>query len=179
MLAAAATLVMVWIAAWIDVRSRRIPNPITLLGAAAGLLVHAYGSGLYGVADSVLGLALGLALMLPGYLLHSTGAGDVKLMAAVGAILGPKGVAVAFFFSILIGASIGVGYALAAWLGKGAKGPLSRYAGMLRFLIVTGRFSYVPPGPDEALGQRFAFGVPIAIGSTVAVLWPLLSAHRF
>ena len=169
----AVLLMTVWTAAWIDLRSGRIPNALSLAGAMLGLIIHLELGGLGGLLHSLAGLGLGLALMLPGYLVRSTGAGDVKLMAAVGALLGPEGVLVAFISAILVGATFGVGYALIAWRIKGASGPFKRYGHMLRFLFTTGRLSYEPPGPTEAMGQRFAFGPSIAIGSTVAALWPL------
>jgi prepilin peptidase CpaA len=164
---------LIWAAAWVDVRSRRIPNALSLTGAALGLLVHTASGGFAGCQQSLFGLALGLALMLPGYLLRSTGAGDVKLMAAAGALLGPERIFVAFIATILVGAAIGLGYASFAWRARGAVGPWTRYRSMVQFFWVTGIPSYVPPGPEEFMGQRFPFAVPIAIGATLAVFWPL------
>lgn len=169
--AAYIALFIVWAAAWVDLRTRRIPNPISLAGIGLGLLTALELGGAEGLMQSLAGLGLGTVLLLPGYLLRSTGAGDVKLTAAVGALLGPKGVLLAFVVAILTGALIGIGYALMAWRLKGARSPFERYGQMLRYLFTTGRVSYVPPAADEIMGQRFAFGVPIAIGTTVAALW--------
>lgn len=166
-------LLMVWYAAWVDIRTGRIPNAISVVIAVIGLLIAVEDRGMDGLLYSLGGLALGIALMLPGYLLRSTGAGDVKLMGAIGTLLGAKSVLLAFVISILVGAMIGLSYALMAGLSKGAAGPFERYSEMWRFLMTTGRFSYSPPGPGEVLGQRFAFGVPIAIGATAAACWPL------
>jgi prepilin peptidase CpaA len=165
------TLVVVWVAAWVDVRTRRIPNTLSLAAAGMGLLLFLASRGLPGLVQGLAGLGLGLALMLPGYLLRSTGAGDVKLMAAVGALLGPGGVLAAFALSYLAGAVTGLGLILVAAWTQGAPSPIKRYAGMLRFLVTTGRFSYVPPAPGEAMAQRFPFAVSIAIGTTLAALW--------
>src|SRR6187401_239353 len=73
----------------IDLRSRRIPNELTAAMAVSGLALAATGVSGMTTAASLAGLVLGLLLMLPGYGLGATGAGDVKLMAAVGAIVGP------------------------------------------------------------------------------------------
>ena len=163
--------ILVWSAALVDLRTGRIPNQFVLVGAAAGVLLLSYTQGLTGLQDSLSGLGLGLALMLPGYLLRSTGAGDVKLMAAMGANLGPLTTLYAFALSMVAGAIIGLGYAVAAARRRGAIGPFARYRRMLQLLFVTGRFHYTRPGPEEAMSQRFAFALPIAIGTTAAALW--------
>src|SRR5260221_13553602 len=71
-----------------DVRTRRIPNWLTGSLAAAGLGMAFAGVGLT-PGQAALGLLAGLALMMPAHLIGATGAGDVKLMAAVGAVVGP------------------------------------------------------------------------------------------
>lgn len=87
------------LAVWHDVRSRRIPNLLVLAGivialalqlalpAGEGLFVMPFGS--IGVLWSLAGLGVGLALLLPMYALRALGAGDVKLMAMIGAFVGP------------------------------------------------------------------------------------------
>ncbi len=80
-----------------DVRSRRIPNWLTLSGAAAGILLHAATGGFAGVGVSLEGMLLGFGAYLVLYCLRAMGAGDVKLMAAVGAIVGPAGWILVFF----------------------------------------------------------------------------------
>lgn len=79
------------IAAYFDIRYRRIPNALSAAGAVAGLAVNLYLSGWRGLALSAAGLALGFGVYLILYLAHAMGAGDVKLMAALGAIAGPAG----------------------------------------------------------------------------------------
>ena len=77
------------IACVFDVRTRRIPNALSLSAAAAGLLYHAATSGVTGVQLAGAGWLLGLLLLLPYFALGGMGGGDVKLMAALGAWLGP------------------------------------------------------------------------------------------
>lgn len=167
------TLFLVWAAAWIDFRTTRIPNALILAGAALGLLMALESGGWAGLISAVSGLFLGLALMLPGYLLLSTGAGDVKLMAAAGALLGPQFTLIAFLIAILSGAVLGLVLALIASI-RGAEAPFRRYATMARTLIRSRRLVYLRPSSDEAMGQRFAFAPAIAVGVTVAVLWPFV-----
>ena len=80
-----------------DVRTRRIPNALTFGSAAVALAFHAFDAGSLralpvAVAWSVAGWIVGFLLFLPVFLLGGMGAGDVKLLAALGAWLGPGAV---------------------------------------------------------------------------------------
>jgi prepilin peptidase CpaA len=92
----------------IDLRTRRIPNMLTASMAALGLGLAAAGASDNTIGASLAGLVFGLLLMLPGYALGATGAGDVKLMAAVGAILGPALVLLAFICTSIAGSMLAV-----------------------------------------------------------------------
>lgn len=71
-----------------DLRERRIPNFLTFTGMAAGLALQAVFHGPQGLLASFLGLGLGLLLLFPLFAINKFGAGDVKLLAAVGALRG-------------------------------------------------------------------------------------------
>src|SRR5688572_2362189 len=73
-----------------DVRSRRIPNVLTFGAAAAALLFHLFVAGTGGLQTAVGGWLVGTVLFLPFFALGGMGAGDVKLLAALGAWLGPR-----------------------------------------------------------------------------------------
>ncbi|HET8773167.1 MAG TPA: A24 family peptidase, partial [Thermoanaerobaculia bacterium] len=100
------------VATVVDIRTRRIPNDLTATMAGLGIGLSA--SGISGVPlwASMLGFVVGLALMMPGHLLGATGAGDVKLMGAVGAIVGPATVVNAFLFTAVAGGILAVVVAL-------------------------------------------------------------------
>ena len=100
------------IASWIDLRSRRVPNLLTMPLACAGVLLAVIGASGLTATDAVLGLLVGLGVMLPLHVLGGTGAGDVKLMAAFGALLGPAGVLGAFIRMAIIGGVIALGIAI-------------------------------------------------------------------
>lgn len=102
--------VLLTLAAVVDVRHRRIPNWISLGGMAAGLVLWTWHSGLSGFLISMTGLLLGSAFFLPFYIARGMGAGDVKLMGAVGSFLGPYHVLVATIVVALLGGVI------AAWV---------------------------------------------------------------
>lgn len=76
-------------AGWIDYRSRRIPNWLTVTGVLIGIPLQLITNGLHGLRMGVEGMLLALICLLPLVLLRAMGAGDWKLMGALGAILGP------------------------------------------------------------------------------------------
>lgn len=76
------------VAALCDLRWRVIPNWLTLTAIPAGVVLHVLRSGPDGVATALGGAMLGLCLLFPFYLARAIGAGDVKLLAAIGALVG-------------------------------------------------------------------------------------------
>ena len=83
-------IALVTAAAWSDLRTRRIPNWITVPGAAVGLALQTWYGGLYGGLASLAGAALGFGIFIILYIAGGMGAGDVKLFSAVGALVGPQ-----------------------------------------------------------------------------------------
>ena len=146
----------------IDVRTRRIPNLLTAAMAATGIGMAATGASGVSLAAAALGIVVGFALMLPGHALGATGAGDVKLMAAVGAIVGPVIVLKAFLFTGVAGGVLAILVAV-------------RRRRLAATLAATGQMVAAPadtPGlvRSAGAGSRFAYGPAIAIGSVLAVL---------
>ena len=86
-----------------DLRRRAISNWISVTGLAAGLIYHAVKYGLRGLALSAAGAAIGFAIFLVVYLMGGMGGGDLKLMAAFGALLGPAGILTAALLTAIIG----------------------------------------------------------------------------
>lgn len=103
-----------WIA-WEDVRTRRIPNYLTLGIAVTGLLYSLLSHGWMGLLSGVLGLALGFGFLLLPYLLGGMGAGDVKALAALGTWLGPWGTVFLFCYMGIAGGLMALGVLL--WKG--------------------------------------------------------------
>jgi prepilin peptidase CpaA len=86
-----------------DIRSYRIPNWLTFSAMALGLSIHSVLDGQHGLIIGLEGLGVGLGLFLVFYIMGGMGAGDVKLMAAVGSFLGPHGVLYAGVITMLLG----------------------------------------------------------------------------
>ena len=150
------------VATVVDIRTRRIPNDLTATMTGLGLGLSAIGLSGVPVWASILGFVVGLALMMPGHLLGATGAGDVKLMAAIGAIVGPAMVVSAFLFTAVTGGMLAVIVA-------------TRRRRLSATLASTGRLI---SGASEArqeirtapAASRFAYGPAIAVGSVLAAL---------
>jgi Flp pilus assembly protein protease CpaA len=144
-------------AVW-DVTSGRVPNTLTYTGALVGLALNALvrPSGI-GLGPAALGLAVGFVPLFLVYLAGGLGGGDVKLMAAVGAFLGPYTTAYALLYSCLVGAVLSV--AIIFWK-EGIGGAILRF----------GRLFRKSRGPDDGMNRlRFPFAVAVFVGAAWAV----------
>lgn len=103
-----AVSVILIIAAWIDGRELRVPNWITFPMILAGLIYSTSIGGIDGLAAGVFGMCVGLLTLLPLYAVGGMGAGDVKLMAGIGAWLGWEITLAAFCASTVVGALMAV-----------------------------------------------------------------------
>src|SRR5688572_6624724 len=96
------------VACGIDLRTRRIPNLLTFGTAAAALIFHFVTTGSHGIAGSAGGWAAGVAMLVVPYALGGMGAGDVKLLGALGAWLGAGDVVWAGVYASVAGAVMGL-----------------------------------------------------------------------
>lgn len=149
-------------AAAIDVRTRRVPNLLTASLAAAGVAFAVAGIGRLTIAGSIAGIAIGFGLMLPGHLFGATGAGDVKLFAAAGALLGPAATAAAFIYTALAGGALAIAIAC-------RRGRLQRTVHSAARLVASGAAN---AGEIEAVTEnnRFPYAPAIAVGAVIAAL---------
>jgi prepilin peptidase CpaA len=91
-----------------DVRYRRIPNTFVLATLATGIAVNTFDKGLSGALASLGGCALAFVLMFMLHVFGALGAGDVKLFAAIGSVVGSSLVLPTFFVVVLVGGVLGV-----------------------------------------------------------------------
>ena len=92
------------VAAWIDGKELRVPNWLTVPMIGAGLLAMTAVHGWGGLTASLLGVLVGMMCLLPLYAIGGMGAGDVKMMMAMGAWLGARITWDAFYVSVIVGA---------------------------------------------------------------------------
>jgi prepilin peptidase CpaA len=145
----------------IDLRCRRVPNPLTIGTAIVGVVCAGFHAIGLSVGASLAGLGLGLLLMLPGHVIGATGAGDVKLFAAMGTLLGPYGIGFAFLYT-------GIAGGLLALIVAVRRGRLRVTVGQTASLVSTKGASAA--FIEAQTTNRFAYAPAIAIGALVAAL---------
>lgn len=162
-------------AAVYDIRFRRIPNWLTLSGVLLGIGLNTVpGLGGVGIGRALLGLGLAFLVYFPLYLLRGMGAGDVKLMAAVGALVGPMNWFGIFVLTSVLGGALALIFVI-------FKGRLWRTVSNLTYMLKEMAYLRPPYLKREELdvksrkGVSLPHGVMIAIGSVgflaAAAIW--------
>jgi prepilin peptidase CpaA len=155
-------LLLAVIAAWTDLRSRRIPNWLTVPGFVIGVGASAVLSGWHGLRISLIGAGLGLIFLLPFVLLRSLGAGDWKLAGALGAFTGPG-----LLLDLLLGSIFVAGVmALVLVVYKRRFLQTLRNIGHILVSLVTFRL----PGPQVSLDNPQSLKIPYGVALAFTVL---------
>ncbi|MBX3277156.1 MAG: prepilin peptidase [Acidobacteria bacterium] len=156
-------LPMAGLIAYYDVRYRRIPNWAVLGALLSGLVIQTSQGGLKGLILAVAGCAFAFALMFVIYLFGGMGAGDVKLFAAIGALIGAGLVLPTFVAVVTTGGVLALGMTL--WKGT-ARETIRRVWGMFARWLPGG---LVLRGMEKpAVRQTVPYGVAITLGSLVS-----------
>jgi len=155
------------IACAIDLRYRRIPNWLTVGAAVIGIAYHTAIGGWAGIETAAAGWAVGLAIFFVPFALGGLGAGDVKLVAALGAWLGPAEVVWLGLYAGVIGGAL-------AFVVACSRGYLRQALRNIWVLLMFWRVSGLRPMPELTIqsgrGPKLAYGVSIFLG-TVVTIW--------
>lgn len=159
-----ALIALLALAAVIDWKTLRIPNWLTAGGMVYGLLynaTHATSIGA-GLGTAALGLAAGLALLMPLYLLRVLGAGDVKLMGAIGAFLGAPAMPLAVAFVLVTGGLAAVLFAVS----RRAAGPFLHNLRFVAWSLLTPASGAWRPSAAATMPSigKLPYGVSICLG---------------
>ena len=152
------------VAAWIDGKELRVPNWLTYSMVLAGLVYNGVTAGWGGLGWALVGMVVGLLCLLPLYSVGGMGAGDVKLMAGIGAWLGGWVTFQSFLVTCVVG---GV---MALWMVVRRQAFFKHYG---QFLTIVEEFKRVknPAKLSEIAAERkprmllLPYGIPICIGS--------------
>jgi prepilin peptidase CpaA len=148
-----------------DVRYRRIPNTFVLATLATGLAVNAFAGGLSGALVSLGGCAIGFVLMFMLHVFGAMGAGDVKLFAAIGSVVGSSLVLPTFFVVVLTGGVLGV----VTMLRSGAvRATLHNTLMLLLGLLPGWKMPRVAVPADRR--KTIPYGVAITFGSLISLV---------
>ncbi|MEO0108293.1 MAG: A24 family peptidase [candidate division WOR-3 bacterium] len=157
-------LVLLGISAYWDLKYRKIPNWATLPAVVLGLGLNSIAQGWIGARTSGLGLLVGFGALVVLFVLSWMGGGDVKLMAAIGALKGYPFVVSALFYSLIAGTAIGI--AALIWNRK----TLRTFKHL--FLVVVSRATPLVPRQELRRNetQKIPFGLAIVVGTVWAMI---------
>jgi len=161
-------------AAFCDLRTGKIPNLLTFPMMLVGMAYHTSSTGLDGLGFSAGGLFLGIGMLLILYLMGGMGAGDAKLLGAVGSMVGSTGVVIAGVLSILMG----LVYALVLLLIHldYARSFLLRVGMTIKTLFFTGQLIAIPPRVGEKQ-PVLRYALPIALGTMSYVVLKITGSN--
>ena len=156
------TLALACCAGWLDARTRRIPNWLTVSGFVLGVGANSILSGLHGTVAALEGAGLGLLILLPLVLMRAMGAGDWKLMGAIGSFVGPEMLLTILLCSVLVAGAM----AVVVMIRARRVGVTLRNLAVLTLGFITFGFR---PNPEISLDNpealKLPFGVAVAIGT--------------
>jgi prepilin peptidase CpaA len=150
----------------VDVLTRRIPNVLSGPAILAGLALNALYFGGDGFLAGLAGCAGAIAILLVPFALGGVGAGDVKMMGAVGAFLGPRLALMALVIGMLLG-----GVVMAVHLARQGRlrEKLGATATMLGGALMMGSLAPLQKSAADPGAIALPYSVPLGLGTIAAV----------
>jgi prepilin peptidase CpaA len=159
-----ATLAVVLYAGYTDWRTRRIPNWLTVSGFCLGIVLNSILGGWRGALGALEGAGLALGLLLPLVLLRGFGAGDWKLMGAVGALMGWRGMLAVLILSCLI---TGVAALVQIIFTRRAIATMKNIWALLKGFVLLGFRANPEISLDNPTLAKLPFGTCVAVGTAL------------
>ncbi|TGE32428.1 prepilin peptidase [Desulfosporosinus sp. Sb-LF] len=155
------------IAVFTDWREHKIYNRLLVPAFFTAILLHTFQGGVSGLTSSLLGAVTGFVLLFLPYLLGGMGAGDVKLLAVIGAFGGAHFV----ITSVLYGAVIGGLISAVLLARRKAFGNTLKH--FLLFIPILQKPQHINVAMNNVRQEKFPYGIAIALGTLIALFLPL------
>ena len=165
-------LICAMIGAVSDIRAGRIPNWLTYGGLVVGLTLRTILEGWRGLGQGAAGILAGGGIFFLFYLVRGMGAGDVKLMAAVGAWTGVRQAVVVMIATAVAGGILGVVYMV---FYRRVGSTVQNIAELIRFHLTSG----IRPHPEVNLGDPGSIRVPYGLAIAMGTLYVFMSSATF
>ena len=162
-------IILIFLTAVYDIKYRRIPNFLTYPAVLIGLTYHIYISGFDGVRFSLFGIITGTGLLIFPYLIGKMGAGDAKLLGAVGSFIGAKSIFVSFLFTAIAG---GIYALLIIILYKSKNNGFLKnlYYSCVNYVVIR-KFVSFENGEDVRQRPKLCYGLAIAAGTGIFIIF--------
>ena len=160
------TLVIPWliVLCWMDIRSRRLPNALTLGGLAGGLVLAAVRYGTDGCVDALTAAGVCVLILILPFLVRAAGGGDLKMLAACGTFVGMRGVLLLFVAMSFSGLFVAIVMLVARQASAHRLKHIFRSLFDWRYDRAAGKAA-LPPREDES--GRIPFSLAIASGTLI------------
>jgi len=159
--------VLLIVAATIDLRKQKIPNIITYPGMLIALVYNTIIYGTEGFFFSAIGIASGIALLIIPYLMGGMGAGDAKLLGAIGGIIGAKAILFAFILTAVVGGIYAI-ILTSVYRSKFKSFFKTQFDTLLNFMLMR---TYFPGTKEKIVNDRpkLCYGLSIALGTGIYI----------
>jgi prepilin peptidase CpaA len=165
-LVVAVTLIFVALCMAWDVRTLRVPNVLTFPAIVMGLVLNAWLFGVEGLRASALGCTIAIGLLFAPFALGGVGGGDVKMMGAVGAFLGPTLV----LACLVVGLALGGVFAVLQLAGRARlREKLVATAFMVRNAVLARSLEPLKLSPADSNAVAFPYSVPLGLGTASVI----------
>jgi prepilin peptidase CpaA len=162
-------LFVLFICLYTDIRSRKILNIVTFPSIIFGIVYNIFALGFEGFLFSGKGLLVGVGFLIIPYILGGIGAGDVKLMAAIGALMGTSFVFYSFIYTALIGGAIAV---LLIFKSRGFMNSIKAlYFNFTNIVLFRSNLGSMIIPKDKKSSISFPYGVAIVLGTLCTLVW--------